>query len=389
MTPRREPVSIVSVWNNEQVRQDCLDRSLERLLPTAPRTEYVPVDNRGQHHPTAGGALNLGARLASRDYVAFVQQDIYLHSLEALEEAAGLLADDARWGMLGAVGVSPGGRIIGRIRDRVVLIGDVCRSPAAVDSLDEVLFVLRRADVVADPLSESPDLAWHAYAVEYGLRLRERGLETGVVDIPITHNSLSTNLARLDEAHAAVARMHPRQVPTRTTCGTITAEPRTPIEQRFLAKHRWRLRWLRGSWAARRARLVTASRNILLSDIRMDIGHLLAESGGGRLRIHNLTPPGTPFPESEEGTDLRRGDYLVHFTSGPFESLGPLEPGASMLVTNVTLPDLERLSVSLPTHAHAIGYNHALGYWLALGTAAVGSKPMREAPRSVPFRPLV
>ena len=347
------------------------------------------MDNRGQPHATAGSALNLGARRATRDYVAFIQQDIYLHSLVALEEAAGLLADDGRWGMLGAVGISSSGRILGRIRDRVVLIGDSCDGPTPVDSLDEVLFVMRRSSVVADPLSESPDLAWHAYAVEYGLRLRELGLETGVVDIPIPHNSLSTNLARLEEAHATVARMHPGQVPTRTTCGTVTAVPPPPLEQRFLAEHRWRFRWLQDSWAARRAKRVTGSKSIVLSDIRRDIEFLLAESGGQDFRIHNLTCAGAAFPDGPEGTHLRRGDHPVRFTSGPLECVAPLDPGGSLLLTNVSVQDLKKVPDSLPTKPHVIGYHGDLGYWVVLGPAATGVEPLRESPRARPFRLLV
>lgn len=384
---RREPVSVVCVWNNERVRNDCLERSIRTLFPSAPRTEFIPVDNRGQQHATAASALNAGARLATHDYVAFVQQDVYLHSLVALENAAGILADDSRWGMIGAVGISANGQMLGRIRDRIVLIGDKCLSPAPVDSLDEVLFVVRRTTVENEPLSESNDLAWHAYAVEYGLRLRKFGQMTGVIDIAITHNSLSTNIAYLDEAHAAVARMHPGQVPTQTTCGTVSASPRQPREQRFLAGHRWRLRWLRSSFAARRAMKVTGSRNILFSDIRRDIGYLLGADHP--LRVHNITSPSEPFPDGTDGTQLRRGEHLVHFTSGPFEHLGALDPGSSLLVTNVTLRDLAGMRLLLSATSHVIGYEPALGYWVALGPAVTGLEPMRTRAHAIPFRPLV
>ncbi len=131
MVRRRVAVSVVSVWNDAAVLGACLDRSLRELRHTAPDTELVAVDNRGQRCTTAGSALNEGVRAATRDVVAFVQQDIYLHSLVALEEAAALLIDDPSLAMVGAVGIDSGGRVRGRIRDRVVLIGEVCQTSGA------------------------------------------------------------------------------------------------------------------------------------------------------------------------------------------------------------------------------------------------------------------
>ncbi len=72
---------------------------------------------------------------------------------------------------------------------------------AEVDSLDEVLFMMRRDQILRHPLSEEADLSWHAYAVEYGARLRSMGYRVAVANIPLTHNSLTINLDRLAEAH--------------------------------------------------------------------------------------------------------------------------------------------------------------------------------------------
>ena len=59
------------------------------------------------------------------------------------------------------------------MRDRVVMIGEQAYA-TDVDSVDEVLFMIERKRALAEPLSEDPDLAWHAYAVEYGARVRDR-----------------------------------------------------------------------------------------------------------------------------------------------------------------------------------------------------------------------
>ena len=104
-----------------------------------------------------------------------MHQDVYLHSLTALEEAAGRLANDESIGLLGALGVTSEGGFVGRVRDRVFLGGAPAREPTTVDSVDELLFMVPRRLLVREPLTEDPELAWHAYAVEYGLRVRARG----------------------------------------------------------------------------------------------------------------------------------------------------------------------------------------------------------------------
>ena len=77
-----------------------------------------------------------------------------------------------------------------------------------------------------EPLTEDPELAWHAYAVEYGLRVRARGRRVCVVDIPLTHNSLTVNLDRLELAYATIAAKHPAGMPVVTPQGKVPRDPR-------------------------------------------------------------------------------------------------------------------------------------------------------------------
>ncbi|MCA1569575.1 MAG: glycosyltransferase family 2 protein, partial [Chloroflexi bacterium] len=129
----RASVSIVCVANDARVRMSCLDRSIEAHLREAPRTEYIPIDNSDGRFASAGAALNHGAARATGDVVVFVHQDVYLHSLAALERAAGALLRSGDIGLHGASGITAGGRVLGRVRDRVVLIGEQQCEPADVD----------------------------------------------------------------------------------------------------------------------------------------------------------------------------------------------------------------------------------------------------------------
>src|SRR6266478_3677702 len=107
-------VSIVCVYNDLTVRQGCLDRSIEGMSDEASGVEYLPIDNVNSTYPSAGAALNHGASMARNDVVVFVHQDVFLHALTALKEAAGQFQDPAAgFGLLGAVGVGSDGGIVG------------------------------------------------------------------------------------------------------------------------------------------------------------------------------------------------------------------------------------------------------------------------------------
>src|ERR1700743_858317 len=109
-------VSIVCVYTNAVGRQQCLDRSIEALRNEATDVEYLPIENESGTYPTAGAALNHGVSLRRNDRIVFIHQDVFLHSLTALKQAAGEMQAGG-FGLLGAVGIRADGRLIGRIRD--------------------------------------------------------------------------------------------------------------------------------------------------------------------------------------------------------------------------------------------------------------------------------
>lgn len=374
MSVPRAAVTIVCVFNDEAVRRDCLDRSVAAGTGDAPGTEYIPVDNTDGRFPSAGAALNHGAGLASNDYLVFVHQDVYLHSLRHLEEAAGWLAEHPEVGLLGAIGIAADGRFFARIRDRVLLLGEPCLIPQPVDSLDEVLFMVPRAVHEVEPLTERPEMAWHGYAVEYGLRVRARGLAVVSCDIPLTHNSLTTNLDRLDVAHSTIAATYPTALPVRTTCGTISGTAGGRRRPKLLPRHRWRWTWLKSSRAAHRARRVVARHPIVLADLRRDIDAVLAASASGTLTVAHCDG-GRPFTEpQEQPLRLRRYGSPLDFTSGTLTSIADrlraLDPQDSLLLTNITLSDLAHLSPSLPERPTVICYDPGTGYVVLAGAAA-------------------
>ncbi|NMR21441.1 glycosyltransferase [Cellulomonas fimi] len=391
---RRTPVSIVCVFNDLDVRTSCLDRSIEAGLADAPNTEYIPVDNRTGRFSSAGAALNDGARRARRDVVVFVHQDVYLHSLVALETAAAALQDEPDVGLVGAVGITSSGSVAGIVRDRVVLIGEPSSRSAQIDSVDEVLFMVERECMLDEPLTEHPDLAWHAYAVEYGARLRSKGLRVATRDVVLTHNSLTTNLSRLAEAHDLVADVYPHLLPIRTTCGVIRAR-RDRGRWRSAARRRHGVAvWLEESLAAARLARHAGLRtvDVVLGDIRLTIDDALRTLGVPAIDIVNLDA-------SASGTgawtvdSLSRRDRDVSARIADLDDavrmVGGVRIDRALLVSGVDAHAMSRLAPALRGTPHVVGLARDTGAWVLCHaiTSQTGSglRALWPGRRNAPF----
>lgn len=362
-------MSIVCVYNDDSVLSTCLRLSVAAQAEVAPQTELLAIDNREGRFATAGAALNHGARAARNEVVAFVHQDVVLHSLPAIEEAAAELLDSPEIGILGALGIDRERRIIGRIRDRIVQIGAPAPQPRDVETLDEVLLMTTTRQILAEPLSEDPMLAWHAYGVEYSLRMRRAGRRAVARDIPLTHNSLSTNLARLDLAHRHVGDAYPELLPIHTTCGTVHADGAVAAMTPWLRRYRSALIWWNESLVARSAHRISPTSDQVLADIRMLIDDAIKIGGKRSLRVVDLAPDATadyadelmrfdrPFTISaadidaaRAAMDTRRSDELLFFAGLTDDSLFALAP--------------------FDAQPHVLGNSGSTGQWALIGVTA-------------------
>lgn len=386
---QRTPVSLVCVSNNPGVLHDCLIRSVDRLRSTAPRTEVIVVENSKRQFSSAGAALNHGASLATNDVCVFVHQDVYLHSLVCLEELASVVSFDTAVGVAGASGVTSGGELLGRIRDRVVLTGRAVVGLAEVDSLDELLFLARRQQVLEAPLSENPRLAWHGYAVEYAARMRRAGKRVVVGRIPVTHNSLTANMVGLSQAHTYVGLRYPEQLPISTTCGVI--DHRSADAHKFLANQRWRYRWLKGTWKAHRVRRAIGPLPVALADIRMDLDQVLADCGESRLHVLALASDEEHDADLLEAIELDRNGRSIRLGVSTLaeiaDELSASHPdGRSLLITNLDVDSLSNLRGGLHAQRDVlVGFADEIGFWLLMGAAATGSCDAWRLPRARPL----
>lgn len=367
----REPVTIICVSNDSLVLESCLEKSVNDGLPDAPQTELIVLENSRQQYTTAGAALNEGVRRARHKVCVMVHQDVYLHSLPKLEEAAARLRQDPTLGLLGAIGIDGEGSLRGRIRDRLLLTGEPVVEPRDVDSLDEVLVMATRAQLLDQPLSEDTELAWHAYAVEYGARQRRQGRRVAAADIPLTHNSLTINLARLTEAHAHVARLYPEFKTIVTTCGVIGSRPRTKLPA-SLESRRWRFRWLQSSLALRLNGTIQPGREILLSDIRFSIDSILEASGTDHLAVINMSDSEAQ-QDYDGGVCLpRRRNKFTFTTLQPQElhQLNQVSTEDSVLVTNISNSLMPRVREMLSGRPTRQGHHKSIGHWYLAGPVA-------------------
>jgi hypothetical protein len=204
-----------------------------------------------------------------------------------------------------------------------------------------------REFMLSHPLTEDPDLAWHAYAVEYGLRLRRLGKRVGAIDLAVTHNSLTINVAKLDVAHRRVGAMYPELRPIRTTCGTVGVQEDRWRHLPVIRQHRWRLRWLRHSLVAAKVRR-RMNAPVVLSDIRHEVD-LLPFSDESPLYLFNVDRSGGFADVAAEPLCFTRyGRPVIMRTvrsmSHLLAVLRQMPPASRILVVDVEFADLEEIS---------------------------------------------
>lgn len=212
-------ISIVAAANDEDV--------LAKNLLASPLLAEggVPLHvERG--HSSAGRAYNAGASKATTDLIVFAHQDVYLPRGWEDRVAAAADALDARgvlWGLLGVCGKTADNDFAGRVWSTGLgqEIRGSCACPAAVVSVDELAFIVRRdANVVFD--EHLP--GYHLYGTDIVQSLRAKGYGSYVIDAPVIHNSIPIVDYGLDylRAYWYVRNKWRGALPLYTSCLTVT-----------------------------------------------------------------------------------------------------------------------------------------------------------------------
>ncbi len=174
---------------------------------------------------SAGKAYNDAIRKSRNEYMIFVHQDIVLPEqwLGQLENALEYLEEkDPGWGVLGCFGKTrdEGGR--GCVyQSGVGMIGEPFQHPAPVQTLDEIVLILRRSSGL---MFDENLPHFHLYGTDICLRAGQLGRSSYAIPAFCIHNTNQGFILPKEfyECYWRVKRTWKSQLPVQATCIRIT-----------------------------------------------------------------------------------------------------------------------------------------------------------------------
>lgn len=172
------------------------------------------------------GITKTGITKTGTAICVFAHQDVYLPRGWEDRLAAGIRAVeriDPDWAVLGLFGRTQDGRYVGHVWTTGLgrELGGPFEVPEPVDSVDELVIVLRRASGIAfDPALPG----FHLYGSDIVQAARAAGKGAYVIDAPVVHNSVPvrTLAGAFLTAHDYMRRKWRARLPILTTVGPIT-----------------------------------------------------------------------------------------------------------------------------------------------------------------------
>jgi hypothetical protein len=183
---RPSRVEFAAAVNSHEVLETCLKRSPDVVAGARLRIY--------EGYPSASAAYNQALADSTAERLVLLHQDVYLPKgfLDRLNARLDELDRlDPDWAVAGVVGMDEAGAAYGRVWSSGLgrLTGADGGLPAPVDTMDEVLLVVRRASGIGF----DPDLpSYHLYATDIVQIAKARGLKSYVIDAKIIHHSRPT-----------------------------------------------------------------------------------------------------------------------------------------------------------------------------------------------------
>lgn len=211
-------VSIITASNSDEILKSSLLAS-----PDLADVTEVSVQRGAQ---SAAAAYNRGIRETSGEVMVFVHQDVYLPAgwVGRLERAlAELEQADANWGVVGLFGTERSGARQGHIYSTGLrlLLGGEFKSGREVQTLDEVMLILRRASGLT--FDESLP-GFHLYGTDICLQAAERGMKSYAISALCVHNSNGIRMLPWAywQSYLFMRRKWNRRLPVQTPCMPLT-----------------------------------------------------------------------------------------------------------------------------------------------------------------------
>jgi hypothetical protein len=227
--------SVIVASNSETVLRSC-------LLASPDLNNQVEISI--QRDPdSAALAYNRGVRSTLADVMIFAHQDVYLPAgwLRNLELALDRIRSlDPNWGVLGLLGVNSQGQPLGHLYSTGLgkVLGANFKIPAPVETLDEVVLILRRS---AGLWFDEGLPGFHLYGTDICLQARALGLESYAISAFAIHNSNGIKMLPLAywKCWLRLRRKWSSRLPIVTPCMPITRWGGVAL--RYLI---WRAAWL-------------------------------------------------------------------------------------------------------------------------------------------------
>jgi hypothetical protein len=200
--------------------------------------------------PCSSVAYNHGLDVTSAAVVVFAHQDVYLPASwpQRLEKAIEQVEKiEPEWAVLGPIGIAVGGKTAGRAwcAANRGLVGEAIQAPVPVQSLDEIVLVVRRGSRLR--FDESLP-SFHLYGTDIVQQARSAGFGAFAVDIPVVHNSkpVTTLAGGYVAGWRYLRRKWRAQLPIATTITSIDSLGLKLVREQF---------WL---WRSRKSRMESA-----------------------------------------------------------------------------------------------------------------------------------
>lgn len=177
-------ISIICVFNDKRTLQANLLYSL-KIAPSD--YELILIDNSQNAYSSLTTAMNFGALKAKGEFLMFVHQDVEFPHSNWIDVLEPQIKSISNLGIAGPFGVDSMGGYAGFIIDRGSIWGIQLNAPKQVMTLDESLVIIPRA--VFRQLKFDERFAWHSWAADYCLAVRESGLNAYAIPLIIRHNS--------------------------------------------------------------------------------------------------------------------------------------------------------------------------------------------------------
>lgn len=222
-------ISIICVFNNRQILESCLLKSLSRE-----KDEYdlVLVDNTEKAFSSAASALNHGAEKAKGDYLAFVHQDVAFGEQFSLMHLQTQLDALPSGSIAGAAGRANEDGVMTSIThgNPPVPAGSIfIDRPKICQTLDEVFVVVPRETFDKIRFDEIICTGWHLYTVDLCLSAIENSYSCFVVPVDLHH--LSRGLSMDDSYYAILKRVASKH---KSSCSKIYTSmgiwPTSPVK---------------------------------------------------------------------------------------------------------------------------------------------------------------